>query len=158
MNHDQSTAKSARQSVTVSCASAHLSDEAFMTRLAAGRLPIAHFRHADHLRLAWICLRQAPFHEALTRVRATIQAYAAAIGATGLYHETITRAWLHLVASHDEASFEDFLRLNADRLVGNPLKRFYSEQLLKNESARQTWVAPDLQPLPARATNRRSAV
>ena len=123
-----------------------------MAQLEDGSLPPSLFRHSDHLRLAWICLHQASFDDALSKVRTTIQAYAKAIGATGLYHETITTAWVYLVATHQEPNFADFLKQNTAQLKRNPLKRFYSDRLLAEETTRHRWTTPDLAPLPAHSS------
>ncbi len=147
MDHDRPTSPASAS--TIQLASEHLSDDEFLAQLQDGSLAPTLFRHADHLRLAWICLHRAPFDAAMSEVQATIRSYANAIGATGLYHETITTAWVHLVATHHESDFAEFLTRNAAQLASNPLKRFYSEQALSDTTASSQWTAPDLQPLPA---------
>src|SRR6266550_7367085 len=93
-------------------ASAHLSDEEFMAAFHSCRLKNSEFRHADHLRLAWLHLHRAPFEAALGSVRTGIQRFAAHHRVTHLYHETVTTAWLRLLATHHENSFEEFLHQN----------------------------------------------
>jgi hypothetical protein len=129
-------------------ASAHLSDDEFLAAFHSCRLTTAEFRHADHLRLAWLHLRREPLEQALASVRAGIQAFAAFHGATGLYHETITQAWVRLVATHDEPSFSAFLSANESLLNKDLLHRFWSPELLASEAAKREWVPPDRQPLP----------
>lgn len=131
--------------------SAALSDAEFLAAFHACSLPPACFRHADHLRLAWLHLHQHPLEVAIGNVRNGIKAYATHLGRPEFYHETITMAWTRLVASHNEATFYEFLRLNEPRLNGGLLHRFWSPELLRSESARKEWIAPDRMQLPPAA-------
>src|SRR5579862_8225062 len=54
-------------------ASAHLGDDEFLEAFHSCRLKTSEFRHADHLRLAWLHLAREPFEIALVRVRSGIQ-------------------------------------------------------------------------------------
>ncbi|MCC6539055.1 MAG: hypothetical protein IT162_15995 [Bryobacterales bacterium] len=128
--------------------SVHLSDAEFVAAFESCTLTPSQFRHADHLRLAWLYLHQGPLDEALDRVRGGIQAFAAHHGATGLYHETITAAWVRLLATHAEPTFAEFLEHNEARLGKDLLHRFWSPELLASAAAKSTWVDPDRQPLP----------
>lgn len=129
-------------------ASSVLSDAEFLAAFHACSLPPALFRHADHLRLAWLQLHQHPLEIAIDNVRNGILAYATHLGKPEFYHETITVAWTRLLASHDEAAFDEFLQLNAHRLNGELLHRYWSPGLLQSEIARRVWVAPDRMQLP----------
>jgi CDP-diacylglycerol--glycerol-3-phosphate 3-phosphatidyltransferase len=106
-------------------------------------LPASAFRHGDHLRLAWLLVHRHSFSEALREVRQSIMRLAVAFGAEGLYHETMTRAWVSLVATHDEATFVKFLEAHEQRLNLDLLHRFWSPELLNSDAARLSWVAPD---------------
>ena len=88
-------------------ASAHLSDEEFLRAFHSCQLKTSEFRHADHLRLAWLHLQREPLEEALANVRTAIQKFAEHHGVTGLYHETVTQAWVRLLATHREATFAE---------------------------------------------------
>lgn len=129
-------------------ASAHLVDDEFLTAFHSCRLKTSEFRHADHLRLAWLHLQREPLEAALASVRTGIQAFAGHHGLTGLYHETITTAWVLLLATHREPSFEEFLRENDPLLNKELLHRFWTPGLLASEEAKKRWVAPDRRPLP----------
>ncbi len=133
-------------------ASSALSDAEFLAAFHACSLPPACFRHADHLRLAWLHLHQHPLEIAAERVSNGIQAYAKHLGRPELYHETITVAWVCLIASHDEPTFDEFLKLNEHRLNGELLHRFWSPELLNSDTARKQWVAPDRMELPRTAS------
>ncbi len=125
-----------------------LSDEAFLQALRSRTLPAASFRHGDHLRFAWILLHRYPFQVALLQVRDGIKGFAAHLGADGLFHETMTRAWVSLLATHKEESFEEFFEQNQTRLSARLLHRFWKPETLASERARASWVPPDRQLAP----------
>jgi hypothetical protein len=129
-------------------ASAGLSDDEFLTAFGSCALPLSSFRHGDHLRLAWLQLHRKPFDEALTSVRDGIRRFAAHHGQSQLFHETVTTAWVKLLATHHETSFAEFLDRNESRLNPQLLHRFWSAAVLNSEAARLGWVAPDIKALP----------
>ena len=87
---------------------------------------------------------------ALSEFSTAIKRFADAKGATGLYHETITWAFLLLIADRQArnpvGSWEKFSRANADLLQWKPsiLSRYYSKELLASDLAKQTFLMPDL--------------
>lgn len=117
--------------------------------------PSGEFGHREHIRLAWRELRVHERNEALDRIEASIRLVAAAHGAPGKYHRTITEAWVALVSHHlDEApslGFDEFLERFPALLDGGLLGRHFSRELLAAPAAREGSVAPDLRPLPAGA-------
>jgi len=129
-------------------ATAHLGDDEFLEAFHSCRLGTSEFRHADHLRLAWLHLEREPFDIALECVRGGIQTFAKYHNLSGLYHETVTTAWMHLLATHDETSFHEFLTANESFLNSNLLHRFWTPEILASREARSHWVPPDLQELP----------
>lgn len=129
-------------------ASEAYSDGVFLEKFRTLQLQPSEFRHGDHLRLAWIELHQNPVPVAMDRVRSGIRNFAAHLGAAHKYHETITCAWVRLLATHHEPTFAQFLEGNRERLSADLLYRFWSPELLQSEQARTHWVDPDRQPLP----------
>ncbi len=103
------------------------------------------FHHRDHLRVTFLYLRQ--FGEAETRARLgpAILRYAAARNASQKYHETITIAWIRLVAaaSAGAESFEAMIEAHPRLLDKNLLDSYYSPELLQSTEARERWVEPD---------------
>src|ERR1700694_5876194 len=97
-------------------ASAEVGDDEFLEAFTGCELPASSFRHGDHLRLAWLLLHRKPFDEALKLVREGIQKYAAHLAVRHLYHETVTTAWVRLLATHHEVSFTEFITNNEHRL------------------------------------------
>jgi len=129
-------------------ASAHLADDEFLDAFHSCRLSTSEFRHADHLRLAWLHLHRENFETALHHVRSGIRAFTAHHGMMHLYHETLTIAWVGLVATHDESSFHEFLLRNEPKLTTRLLHRFWTPDLLAGQEARLRWLPPDLRQLP----------
>jgi N-formylglutamate deformylase len=123
-------------------ATAHLSDDEFLEAFHSCRLRTSEFRHADHLRLAWLHLAREPFEAALECVRSDIRAFAKHHNLSGLYHETITTAWIHLLATHHENNFDEFLTANESRLSSGLLHRFWTPEILASREARTRWVPP----------------
>jgi hypothetical protein len=113
------------------------------------------FGHREHLELAWSYLRMYSSDEAATAMVTAIRHVAALHGSEGKYHETITRAWLHLVAVHvqrwDADNFKEFLERNPALLDSRLIQHFYSRELILSEPARAAFSAPDLRQLPALA-------
>jgi hypothetical protein len=130
-------------------ASAHLSDDDFLAQFSRCELPLQSFRHGDHLRLAWLLLHRCPFDQALDLVRQGIRRYAEHHGAGHIYHETITTAWVKLIALHHEPSFDEFIQQNEERLNLGLLHRFWSPAALDSQTAKSTWLPPDRKVLPA---------
>ena len=105
------------------------------------------FHHRDHLRVTWLYLRE--YGEAGTRERLgpAILRYADARGGAAKYHETITRAWISLVAAALAENFEAMLAEHPHLLDKNLLSRYYSPEVLKSAEARERWVEPDREAL-----------
>lgn len=107
------------------------------------------FHHREHVRVAWICLNEAPLVEALVRFVLSLRRYAASVGSPGLYHETITFAFLFLIhermQKEPRAMFDEFAGANPDLFKRNPsvLERYYRTETLASETARRSFVMPD---------------
>ncbi|HCG01307.1 MAG TPA: hypothetical protein DEV93_12265 [Chloroflexi bacterium] len=74
-------------------------------------------------------------------------------GQSTLYHDTLTRAWLYLVAAAmtdymEVSDFDEFLRRHPELLDKNCLLRYYSAEQLSSAQARSGWLSPDLHPIP----------
>ena len=123
-----------------------MSDRAFVEAFEACTLPAELFDHREHVRLAWLYLREQPLLEALPRFIASLRRYAGSIGASGKYHETITYAFMFLI--HERVrrgaaeTFDAFASANAD-LFGPILQRYYRPETLASELARASFVMPD---------------
>ena len=131
---------------------AHLSDESFVEEFESCRLPAAQFHHADHIRLAWIFLGQMDEAEATRRIEQAIRRYAEHNGIGQKYHQTITLAWMKLVAAARRATphtvyFDEFAEKHPELLDVHHLKNYYTKEFLESPQARADWVEPDVRPL-----------
>lgn len=128
------------------------SDAEFLAAFEDCTLPKEDFPHREHVRLAWLYLGRHGFDEASRRVVDGIQRFAAHHGATGLYHETVTRAWLRLIAAARRTtpagSFAAFLAASPQLTVKGALDPYYDPATLASDAARADFVPPDRGPLP----------
>ncbi|MDX2169496.1 MAG: hypothetical protein SF182_20675 [Deltaproteobacteria bacterium] len=121
-------------------------------------MPHAEWTHRAHLAVGtWHVLRFGP-DEALRRLRSGIRALNDAHGTpnsdTRGYHETITRAYVTLIADFLSTRAGTSPADAAHALLRSPLAgkdallRYYSRPCLGSVTARRGWVAPDLRQLP----------
>ncbi len=128
-------------------------------RFETGAIPATEWTHETHLTVgAWHVVRFGP-DGALERLRTGIRRLNAAHGTvdsdTRGYHETITRAYVRLIAAFLRARpAGEGLVGSVAALLGSPLAardvltRHYSRPLLFSVTARRGWVEPDLEPVP----------
>src|SRR5215213_4289366 len=113
-------------------------------------LPADQFHHQQHVHVAWMFVRKHGMPAALSEFSTAIKRFAVAKGATGLYHETITWAFLLLIADRQARTpvetWEEFEAGNRDLLTWKPsiLDRYYSKELLASELAKKTFLMPDV--------------
>lgn len=125
-----------------------MTDDELVRAFESTDLPASDFPHEAHVRVAWCYLRASPFHIALARFATALQAFATAKRATHKYHETITVAWMALVAERLAATpdldWSGFATAHPD-LFQRPslVTRFYSDEKLASDLARRTFVLPD---------------
>ena len=149
----QSISDDRNTTADLNCGSAPLEDNVFVADFEGFRFPNEQFRHADHIRLAWIYLRQYDYTVAEERMRRGIHGFACHLGASHKYHATITIAWMRLVNIAVQLSsriddFGDFVHAHSWLLSKDAVFEFYSRALLMSDSARASWVEPDLKPIP----------
>lgn len=126
-----------------------MTDDELIAAFESTELPTEQFTHSTHVRVAWWYLRHSPLPEALGRFRTGLQRYAASKGASGKYHETITVAYMLIIAERlaacPESSWNEFAAAHPDLLVSKPsvLGRYYSDALLASDRARRLFVMPD---------------
>ena len=130
-----------------------LSDDELYAHFEEARLPDGvSFHHADHVRVAWLYVRRLGMPDALGRFAQGLKRFAAQRGAPGLYHETITWAYLLLIAERETKkpalSWAAFATENAELLAWKPgvLERYYQPETLHSEVSRRQFVFPDKLP------------
>ena len=120
-----------------------------LDRFVDTTLPANEFHHHQHVEVAWLFVRRYGMPAAIGEFSAAIKRFAKAKGATALYHETITWAFLLIIserqARQPAEAFGDFAAANPDLLSWKPsvLDRYYSKELLASDLARQTFLMPD---------------
>ena len=141
--------------------------DALMTEVLAGSG--GRFGHRQHVQLTWLAVRRYGMPAAIRLVSDGIRRTARYAGAPQKYHETISRAWVELVAHHaighpargashpargashpagQEADFATFAAANPLLLDKRLLTRFYRPATLATPAARTSWVEPDRDPFP----------
>ncbi len=127
-----------------------MTDEEFADAFETLTLPPSAFRHADHVRLAWIYLGRMPLPAAMQRYADRLRAFAAHVGKPGLYHETVTYDFLMVIGERiadgpEGEAWDGFRARNPDLFAGvkGALGRWYSEERLASDRARAGFVMPD---------------
>jgi hypothetical protein len=122
------------------------------------------FGHRQHVELTWRAVRRYGMPAAIRLVSDGIRQTARYAGAPQKYHETISRAWVELIAHHAAAAppprlpastvpstppaFAAFAAANPALLDKRLLTRFYSPAALASQPARTGWIEPDRAPFP----------
>ena len=123
-----------------------MSDDEFLAAFESATLPLSAFDHRAHVRAGYLYLSRHGFGSAIERFGGALRRFAAANGKQGLYHETITVAFLALIneriARDGAASWEEFVAANADLLDSHCLERFYTREELGSAEARAVFLLP----------------
>ena len=134
-----------------------MNDETGLEALVRGvetlTLPNERFRHRDHLRFAHHHLVRDGYPFALDTVSAQIARFAQRHGHPEKFHLTLTQCWVRLVAGALAAApwrctFEQTIARNPELLDKSLPLRYYSRERLFSETARGSWLEPDLRELP----------
>jgi len=132
--------------------------EGLVARFRERSLPHAEWTHHAHLAVGTWHVRRYGADEALARLRRDIRSLNDAHGTpnsdTRGYHETITRAYVELIAAAlahlpEEAGPAACAQAVLASRLGSKdaLLAFYSSERLMSVAARRAWVAPDRAPL-----------
>lgn len=119
-------------------------------------LPRSAWTHVAHLTVGLAFVRRLGKARALDELRAGIRAlndaHGVANSTTSGYHETITRAYVTLLAAFpvtDGVSLDDEVRVLLASPLAAPdaLLNYYSKERLMSPEARRGWIEPDRTPL-----------
>jgi hypothetical protein len=132
--------------------------EVLAERFTALTLPKEEWTHVAHLTVgAWHVDRYGAvgaLRLLRERIRRLNESHGGSNTATAGYHETITAAYVTILAAFLDACPPDLpLAARMDRLLASPLAgrdilfSFYSRERLLSTDARARWVEPDLGPL-----------
>jgi len=123
-----------------------ISDDELLAAFEATTLPLAAFDHRAHVRVGYLYLQRHGLGAAIERFGRALRAFAAANGKDGLYHETITVAFLALIneriVESASGSWEDFIAANPDLMKRDSLECFYAPEELAAPEARRVFRLP----------------
>jgi hypothetical protein len=118
-----------------------------LERFLRGEIPAAGFAHRDHVRMAFEMLRRHDFAESALWFSRTLRTMARQAGKPEAFHQTVTIAFLALIAERMDASecqdFAAFERNNPDLMEKGVLARWYPPERLASERARRTFLLPE---------------
>jgi len=118
--------------------------EAELSRFAEGECDPANFPHREHVRMGFEMLRRHSFPETVLHFSHALRKMAIRGGRPDAYHETITIAFLSLIAERMNSAkdFESFSSLNPDLFNKRVLERWYRPERLASDRARRTFLLP----------------
>lgn len=131
-----------------------LSDEDFLSSFNDCSAPPSVFNHEGHVRIAWIHLQRYPLAHAIQLTCDGIERFASHLGAPDKYNRTLSEALMRIMASQGASdarlSWDGFLLQNHELLedAKQLLGRYYSNELLTSMEAKDTFLPPDISPLP----------
>jgi hypothetical protein len=127
-------------------------DAEFLEIFERGGFPGNGFPHLAHLRMAWLYVTSIGPDAAIPKAADGIRNLALQNNVPTLYHDTLTRAWVYVVAAAIEHSssttFTGFIEGHPRLLDKHLLLEHYTKDVLTSPRARETWVAPDVRPIP----------
>jgi hypothetical protein len=110
------------------------------------------FGHREHVHLTWLAVRRYGPSSAATVVGSGIQRTARYAGVPQKYNETVSRAWVAMIAHHvaqdPSDDFAAFAHRNAALLDKRLIARHYHPATLATPAAKDGWVEPDRAPFP----------
>ena len=123
-----------------------MTDAEFLADFLADRLDSANFRHAEHVRAAFLLLAAQPLSEAIPRYAAALRKIAARAGVPDKYHETITVAFLAAISDRMSRlaakDWPSFRAGNPDLMSKAWVSRLYTSEELAEPAARRWYREP----------------
>jgi hypothetical protein len=121
-----------------------------LERFARGEVDPAQFPHREHVRMAFEMLRRHDFAEAALHYSRALRALTLRAGRPEAFHQTVTIAFLALIAERMEgggaSDFAAFARQHPELLEKSVLSRWYRPERLASAAAKRTFLLPE--PLP----------
>ena len=129
-------------------------DRDFLRSFEAGEVSPADFKHAAHVRLAYVYMCEHDVDNAAARMKDALHAFLRHNGINeSKYHETLTRAWVmavdhYMQKSAPSDSAASFMNANPALLDSKIMLTHYSAEVLFSADARRSFVPPDIQTIP----------
>lgn len=118
-----------------------------LERFARGEIAAAEFSHHDHVHMGFEMLRRHDFAESVLRFSRALRGMAANAGKPGAFNQTVTLAFLAIIAQRMEATpevdFEAFAASNRDLFEKSLLSRWYRAEQLASPLASRSFLLPD---------------
>jgi hypothetical protein len=118
-----------------------------LERFLRGEIALGAFPHREHVRMGFELLKQRSFPDAASGYSKALREMTARAGKPHLFHQTITIAFLSLIAERmaacDAADFPAFARAYPDLFDRSVLERWYRPERLGSELARHTFLLPE---------------
>ena len=118
-----------------------------LERFVRGEIAAANFPHREHVRMAFEMLRRHDFPETALHYSRALRTMAQRAGKPQAFHQTVTIAFLSLIAERVEGGqwddFAAFARDNPDLLDKGAVARWYRPERLASEPARRTFLLPE---------------
>lgn len=118
-----------------------------LERFMRGEIDAASFPHREHVRMAFAMLQRHDFAESVLHYSRALRAMAARAGKPEAFHQTVTVAFLSLIAERLAGGqwddFATFARDNPDLLDKHTVARWYRPERLTSERARRTFLLPE---------------
>ena len=133
--------------------------DALIAALEACALPAAAFDHRAHVQAGFGYLQRHGYAGALAAMATALRRFAAHHGKHGLYHETVTAAFLALIhqrmaedltergeeialAGAQTLDWTRFAASHPDLFASDLLTRYYTKETLRSDLARHCFVLP----------------
>jgi hypothetical protein len=130
-------------------------DLEFRHRVESCKFPVSEFDHRAHIRLAYVYLAENSVETSVQLMREALFKLLkhAGVDPSQKYHETLTEAWVlavrHFMNNMDSSeSADEFIAQNSVMLDSKIMLTHYSAEVLFSERARQSFVEPNLDPIP----------
>jgi hypothetical protein len=121
-------------------------DDDFLEAFRTGVLPLSAFDHRAHVRAGYLYATRLGLGLAIDRFGRDLRAFAAPHGKHGLYHETITVAFLALINERvvlgGAQGWDSFAEANPDLFGRDSLTPFYAAEDLAAPEARRVFLLP----------------
>jgi hypothetical protein len=128
------------------------SDRQLREQFESKTLPNAAFRHREHVRLTWTYLTAEPPDRVAQRLCGSLLALATLHGVPQRFHHTLTVAWVHIIEAarraEPDAPFDTLAAAFPHLLDKDAPLAYYTREHLYSDTARTSWVEPDVKRLP----------
>ena len=123
-----------------------VADSPELARFLRGEIVPSEFPHREHVHIAFEMLKRYDFPETVLHFSRTLRAMAQKAGRPEAFHQTVTIAFLSLIAERMEGAgagdFAAFAQANPDLLEKSALERWYRPERLASAAARRTFLLP----------------